>query len=182
MSAVGTVVGTDRPFAHSSCGADFSRKCPECFRIDLLPFSSGRIATRRPTLHATGDNTHRAGAHKSNIDKVYSPRRVPSRLTKLVNISIRGFEFVYRVCYLVGIPQPQGTAMAVSKSKQRAALIDRGAAVSTASSPESEYLSAAEAAKALGVSVQTLYVYVSRKAIRSQPIAGSRQRRYWKTD
>lgn len=89
---------------------------------------------------------------------------------------------MHPVCYLVGIPQPQGTAMVLSKSKQRATLIDREAAVPASSSPEGEYLSAAEAAKALGVSVQTLYVYVSRKAIRSQPIAGSRQRRYWKPD
>jgi citrate synthase len=48
--------------------------------------------------------------------------------------------------------------------------------------PDCEYLSAQEAASALGVSVQTLYVYVSRKGIRSQPIQGSRQRRYWKPD
>lgn len=47
---------------------------------------------------------------------------------------------------------------------------------------EAEYLSASEAATRLGVSVQTLYVYVGRKGIRSQPIAGSRQRRYWKAD
>jgi citrate synthase len=47
---------------------------------------------------------------------------------------------------------------------------------------DAEYLSAAEAAAALGVSIPTLYVYVSRKGIRSQPIAGSRQRRYWKPD
>jgi citrate synthase len=46
----------------------------------------------------------------------------------------------------------------------------------------SEYLSAKEAARMLGVSVQTLYVYVSRKGIRSKPIAGSRKRRYWKLD
>jgi citrate synthase len=46
----------------------------------------------------------------------------------------------------------------------------------------SEYLSAKDAARMLGVSVQTLYVYVSRKGIRSKPIAGSRQRRYWKLD
>lgn len=45
-----------------------------------------------------------------------------------------------------------------------------------------EYLSAREAARSLGVSVQTLYVYVSRKGIRSQAIPGSRQRRYWKAD
>ena len=47
---------------------------------------------------------------------------------------------------------------------------------------EGEYMSASEAAAALGVSVQTLYVYVGRKGIRSQAIPGSRQRRYWKAD
>jgi citrate synthase len=46
----------------------------------------------------------------------------------------------------------------------------------------SEYLSAKEAARMLGVSVRTLYVYVSRKGIRSKPIRGSRKRRYWKLD
>src|ERR1700722_8319588 len=51
-----------------------------------------------------------------------------------------------------------------------------------AADPDSEYLSAHEAAQALGVSVQTLYVYVGRKGIRSQPVPGSRQRRYWKPD
>jgi helix-turn-helix protein len=45
-----------------------------------------------------------------------------------------------------------------------------------------EYLSAADAMKFLGVSAQTLYAYVSRKGIRSRPIPGSRQRRYWKSD
>ena len=34
----------------------------------------------------------------------------------------------------------------------------------------------------LGVSAQTLYAYVSRKGIRSQPIPGSRRRRYWRAD
>jgi len=48
--------------------------------------------------------------------------------------------------------------------------------------PETEYLSATEAARLLKVSVQTLYVYVSRKGIRSKPIPGSRSRRYWKPD
>jgi citrate synthase len=47
---------------------------------------------------------------------------------------------------------------------------------------DGEYLSAKEAAKALGISVQTLYVYVSRKGIHSQPIVGSRERRYWRPD
>jgi hypothetical protein len=33
------------------------------------------------------------------IEPRSSPRRASSRLTKLVNISIPGFEFVYPVCY-----------------------------------------------------------------------------------
>lgn len=45
-----------------------------------------------------------------------------------------------------------------------------------------EYLTAAEAAQALGVSRQTLYAYVTRKGIRSQATPGSRLRRYWKAD
>jgi citrate synthase len=49
--------------------------------------------------------------------------------------------------------------------------------------PDEElFVSAARAAAALGVSVTTLYAYVSRKKIRSQPVPGSRQRRYWKAD
>jgi citrate synthase len=44
------------------------------------------------------------------------------------------------------------------------------------------YISAEEAAERLGVSVTTLYAYVSRKGIRSQRVAGSRRRRYWKSD
>jgi citrate synthase len=47
---------------------------------------------------------------------------------------------------------------------------------------DDRYLTAAEAAEALGVSVQTLYVYVGRKGIRSQVIPGSRRRRYWRAD
>jgi citrate synthase len=47
---------------------------------------------------------------------------------------------------------------------------------------EAKYLSAVEAAEALGVSVQTFYVYVSRKRIPSHAVAGTRQRRYWKPD
>ncbi len=44
------------------------------------------------------------------------------------------------------------------------------------------YLTAEEAARSLGVSVSTLYAYVSRKKIRSQPIPGSKRRTYWKDD
>jgi citrate synthase len=44
------------------------------------------------------------------------------------------------------------------------------------------YVTAKEAAAALGVSVATLYTYVSRGHVRSQDIGGSRSRRYWKVD
>jgi citrate synthase len=47
---------------------------------------------------------------------------------------------------------------------------------------DSNYLSAEQAAKALNVSLQTLYAYVSRKGVRSLPIPGTRKRRYWKAD
>jgi citrate synthase len=47
---------------------------------------------------------------------------------------------------------------------------------------DSNYLSAAQAAQALNVSLQTLYAYVSRKGVRSLPIPGTRRRRYWKSD
>ena len=49
-------------------------------------------------------------------------------------------------------------------------------------SDEDLYISADQAAAALGVSVTTLYAYVSRKKIRSLRVAGSKQRRYWKAD
>src|SRR5882757_5740042 len=44
------------------------------------------------------------------------------------------------------------------------------------------YMSAEEAAQVLEVTVATLYAYVSRKQIRSERIAGSRARRYWRAD
>jgi citrate synthase len=44
------------------------------------------------------------------------------------------------------------------------------------------YVTAEEAAQALGVTVATLYAYVSRKQIRSERIPGSKARRYWKAD
>src|SRR6266481_4072660 len=47
---------------------------------------------------------------------------------------------------------------------------------------DNNYLSAEQAAKALNVSLQTLYAYVSRKGVRSLPIPGTRKRRYWKSD
>jgi citrate synthase len=47
---------------------------------------------------------------------------------------------------------------------------------------EDLYMSADEAAKALDVTVATLYAYVSRKQIRSEKVEGSRARRYWRAD
>ena len=44
------------------------------------------------------------------------------------------------------------------------------------------FLTAQEAAALLGVSKNTLYVYVGRKGLRSQPVPGSRERQYWKAD
>jgi citrate synthase len=47
---------------------------------------------------------------------------------------------------------------------------------------EDEFMTAAEAARALGVSRTTLYAYVGRKGLRSVPVPGSRQRLYWRPD
>ena len=44
------------------------------------------------------------------------------------------------------------------------------------------YLTAEQAAEQLGISVTTLYAYVSRKNIRSVKVEGSRSRRYWAQD
>ena len=44
------------------------------------------------------------------------------------------------------------------------------------------YMSAEDASALLGVSLATLYAYVSRKGLRSFPVAGSRKRRYWRSD
>lgn len=44
------------------------------------------------------------------------------------------------------------------------------------------FMSAEEAAQALGVSLTTLYAYVGRKGIRSEKQAGSKSRRYWRAD
>lgn len=44
------------------------------------------------------------------------------------------------------------------------------------------YISAEEAAAELGVSVNTLYAYVSRKGIRSRKTPGERKRHYWRPD
>jgi citrate synthase len=48
----------------------------------------------------------------------------------------------------------------------------------TPENPESLYLSAKEAAAELGVSLATLYAYVSRDMIRSEPVPDSRAKRY----
>ncbi|WP_325436849.1 citrate synthase [Pseudomonas nitroreducens] len=49
--------------------------------------------------------------------------------------------------------------------------------------PEDDlYLSAEEAAGTLGISLPTLYAYVSRKNIRSIKVEGSRSRKYWAAD
>ena len=47
---------------------------------------------------------------------------------------------------------------------------------------DNAFLSATEAAALLGVSKNTLYVYVGRKGLRSQAVTGSRERQYWKAD
>ncbi len=44
------------------------------------------------------------------------------------------------------------------------------------------FLDATQAAELLGVSISTLYAYVSRKRVRSEPIEGTRSRKYWKAD
>src|SRR5712672_1769937 len=44
------------------------------------------------------------------------------------------------------------------------------------------YVSAETAAEMLGVNLSTLYAYVGRKRIRSQPVPGSRRNRYWRAD
>lgn len=44
------------------------------------------------------------------------------------------------------------------------------------------YLTAREAADMLGVNLGTLYAYVSRKRIRTQPVPGARARLYWRED
>lgn len=47
---------------------------------------------------------------------------------------------------------------------------------------DEDYLTAPAAAALLGVSLNTFYVYVGRHGIRSQPVAGSRERLYWRGD
>jgi len=44
------------------------------------------------------------------------------------------------------------------------------------------YVSAEAAAEMLSISLPTLYAYVSRKKIRSQPVPGTRRNRYWRAD
>jgi len=47
---------------------------------------------------------------------------------------------------------------------------------------EKDFLTADEAASLLGVSLATLYAYVSRKGLRTRPIPGTRSREYWRAD
>src|ERR1700704_6848445 len=47
---------------------------------------------------------------------------------------------------------------------------------------EARFVSAAEAARALGVAIPTLYAYVGRKRIRTQRVLGTRQTQYWWPD
>lgn len=47
---------------------------------------------------------------------------------------------------------------------------------------DDDYLTAPAAAALLGVSLNTFYVYVGRHGIRSQPVAGGRERLYWRAD
>ena len=44
------------------------------------------------------------------------------------------------------------------------------------------YMTAQEAAAELGVSINTLYSYVSRKRLRTRQVPGTRQRIYWRPD
>jgi citrate synthase len=47
---------------------------------------------------------------------------------------------------------------------------------------DDDYVTAEQAAQILGVSRATIYAYVSRKGVRSQPIPGTRKHRYWRAD
>src|SRR5260221_12943424 len=49
-------------------------------------------------------------------------------------------------------------------------------------SDEARFVSAADAAQALGVAVPTLYAYVGRKHIRTRRMLGTRQTQYWWPD
>lgn len=44
------------------------------------------------------------------------------------------------------------------------------------------YINAEEAAAELGVSITTLYTYISRRGIRSQQVPGTKKRLYWRSD
>jgi citrate synthase len=47
---------------------------------------------------------------------------------------------------------------------------------------DDEYVSGAEAAELLGVTLTTIYAYVSRGRLRSQQLPGSKSHRYWRPD
>src|SRR5690606_4133557 len=63
-------------------------------------------------------------------------------------------------------------------SNSRSILIKLVNMKTTADRTAAPYLSAREAAAELGVSLPTLYAYVSRGLVRSEPMAGERARRY----
>jgi citrate synthase len=44
------------------------------------------------------------------------------------------------------------------------------------------YIDAEQAAAELGVSITTLYTYISRRGIRSQQVPGTKKRKYWRAD
>jgi citrate synthase len=114
--------------------------------------------------------------------KVDSLIRRASIFTGIVDVSVRptGPAAIHEIASVS--QQLRRGGRAAMKVKTRAASLNQIPVVGGIERPDGEYLSARDAARLLGVSVQTLYVYVSRKGIRSQPIAGSRQRRYWKAD
>src|SRR6202022_4668221 len=85
-------------------------------------------------------------------------RRIRASISAVVNLD--------SICQSVRLEQLRRGCMVVPGSVRSEAL----------------YITAKEAAAALGVSIPTLYAYVSRGLIRSQGVAGSRNRRYWKVD
>src|ERR1700748_3897695 len=86
--------------------------------------------------------------------KVGSATQLTSIFTQFVN--------------MIEIPLQRSARMETKASAKRAR---SNGFTGTANRPKlhDEFLSAAEASELLGVSIQTLYVYVSRKGIRSQP-------------
>src|SRR4030088_188575 len=85
-------------------------------------------------------------------------RRVRASIVNVVNLD--------SICQSVRLEQLRRGCMVVPGSVRSEAL----------------YITAKEAAAALGVSIPTLYAYVSRGLIRSQGVPAPRNRRYWKVD